>query len=419
MSDRIDGVSVRVGDKPGVVPPVEGDAAVEERFQMGRVVTISGGHAVHDTYTAFLSPLLPAFIEALHLSKAGAGFLTFFVRGPSLFQPFIGHLADRISLRYFVILAPAVTAVAMSLLGIAPSYLVLALLLTVAGLSSASLHAVGPVMAGAVSGKNLGRGMGIWMVGGELGRTLGPIVVVTAVQFLSLEGTPWLMIGGILASALLYIRLKDVSGRPCTSDQDRPWRKALRSMSPLMKPLAGVIAVRSLMSASVMVYLPVFMTERGANLWLAGASLSIVEIAGVLGALSGGALSDLLGRRTVLAMAMIVSPLSMLLLLSLDGWAVFPVLLVLGFSTLSTTPVIMALVQESFPEFRALANGVYMAVGFSIGTAGTVLLGALGDWVGLPTAYTVAAVVMLLGTPLLRLFPSNGGGAREEDGKDT
>jgi len=389
-------------------------SAQEERFQTANVATVSAGHAIHDTYTSFLSPLLPAFIEALHLSNTGAGFLTFFLRSPSLLQPFIGHLADRVSLRYFVIFAPAVSAAAMSLLGIASSYAVLALLLLAAGLSSASLHAVGPAMAGVLSGRNLGRGMGVWMVGGELGRTLGPIIVVTAVELLSLRGTPWLMVGGILASALLYIRLKDVSGRPLRAAPSPPWRDALRSMRFLMVPLAGVLAAQALLTAAVTVYLPVFMTEQGASLWIAGASLTIVEAAGVAGALSGGALSDRLGRRPVLVIAMVVSPLAMGLLLLLDGWVMFPVLLVLGFSALATTPVVMAMVQERFPEFRALANGIYMAVSFTIAIVGTVVLGALGDWAGLRTAYAVAAVGMLLGVPLLRLLPHEGG-RREED----
>ena len=104
------------------------------------------------------------------------------------------------------------TAVMMSMLGVAPSYAVLAMLLVVVGASSASMHAVGPVMAGRLSGRNLGRGMGFWMVGGELGRTLGPIVIVTAIQLFSLESTPWLMIGGIIASGLLYVGLRDIPG---------------------------------------------------------------------------------------------------------------------------------------------------------------------------------------------------------------
>lgn len=82
---------------------------------------------MHETYTAFLAPLLLAFIANLALSKTEAGMLTVFMQGPSLLQPFIGHLADRISLRYLVILASAVTGAMMSLLGVGPGYGILAL----------------------------------------------------------------------------------------------------------------------------------------------------------------------------------------------------------------------------------------------------------------------------------------------------
>lgn len=377
-----------------------------ECFQTDRVLTITAGHAVHDTYTAFLPPLLPAFIAKLSLSKTEAGLLTVFMQGPSLLQPFIGHLADRVSLRYFVILAPAVTATMMSLLGVAPSYAVLALLLTVVGLSSASLHAVAPVMAGRLSGQSLGRGMGFWMVGGELGRTLGPILVVSAVNLLTLEGTPWLMLGGLLVSALLYVRLKDVPGRPSNAGQGLPFRQALRAMRPVMVPLVGVILVRSFMLAALTTYLPTFLSEEGADLWLAGASLSVLEAAGVVGALAGGSLSDRLGRRLVLFISMLTTPLLMFVFLGVRGWTQLPILLVLGFTALSIAPVIMALVQESFPDNRALANGVYMALSFVLRSGAVVMLGALGDLLSMRAAFTASAVIPLLGLPLVLLLPS-------------
>ena len=239
-----------------------GPASIDSAdFQAGRVVTISAGHAVHDTYTAFLSPLLPAFIETLSLSRTEAGLLTVFNQAPSVLQPVIGHLADRLSLRALVILAPAVTATLMSLLGVAPSYALLALLLIIVGCSSAVLHSVGPVMAGRLSGRSLGRGMGFWMVGGELGRTLGPLVIVTAIRFLDLKGTPWLMVGGWLASGMLYLRLRDVPGQPEGSSNGLPWRQALRSMGPFLVPLVGIIVVRSFMISALTTYLPVFLTD--------------------------------------------------------------------------------------------------------------------------------------------------------------
>ncbi len=395
--------SIKSDPKAGTVATAR--TAEPERFQTDGVITISAGHAVHDTYTAFLAPLLPAFIANLALSKTEAGLLSVFMQAPSLFQPFIGHLADRVNLRYLVILAPTVTAVMMSLLGIAPGYGMLALFLMVAGLSSASLHAVAPVIAGNLSGRSLGRGMGFWMVGGELGRVLGPIVIVSTVRLFGLRSTPWLMIGGFLVSAMLYIRLKDVPTQPVNAGQGLPWRQALRSMGPLLLPLTGIIVARLFMVRSLTTYLPIFLSEEGADLWLAGASLSLLEAGGVVGALLGGAMSDRLGRRLVLFVSMLTTPLFTFAFLTVDGWLKFPLLLVMGFTALSVTPVIMALVQESFPDNRSLANGVYMSLSFVLGSVVTLVLGAMGDLFGLRMAFTASAVITLLGLPLISLLP--------------
>jgi MFS transporter, FSR family, fosmidomycin resistance protein len=388
------------------------EAAAEARptdpsdFRTGGVASITFGHATHDTYSAFLPPLLPAFIESLSLTKTEAGLLTVFLQLPSLAQPMVGHLADRISLHYFVILAPALAAVTMSLLGVMPTYGAMAVLLLLAGINSAILHSVGPVMAGHLSGRNLGRGMGIWMVGGELGRTLGPIVIVTAVQFLTLEGTPWLMLGGLAASALLFVQLRDVPGRPPNAGSGLPWRQALGSMGPFLVPLVIIILVRSFMISALTTYLPTFLTEEGAKLWFAGVSLSVLEAAGVVGALLGGSFSDRLGRRTILLVSLLTTPVFMVAFLLVDGWVRFPLLLLLGLSSLSITPVIMALVQETFPQNRALANGVYMSLSFLIRSGAVIVLGALGDLFGMRLAFTVSAVMPLLGIPALALFPA-------------
>ncbi len=380
-------------------------AAEVDDFQTGRVLTISAAHGVHDTYTAFLPSLLPVFIASLALSKTEAGLLTVFMQGPSLLQPFIGHLADRVSLRYLVILTPAVTAAMMSLLGIAPTYAVLALLLMLAGISSAGIHSVGPVMAGRLSGKSLGRGMGFWMVGGELGRTLGPIVIVSALQILKPRGTPWLMVAGFLMSALLFVLLRDVAGRPADAAEALSWGEALHTLRPLLVPLIGIIIVRSFMVSALTTYLPTFLSDEGAGLFFAGASLSILEGAGVIGALLGGSMSDRLGRRNVLFASMLATPLLMFAFLAVNGWLHIPLLLLLGLSALSVGPVIMALVQESLPENRALANGVYMALSFVLGSGVIVVIGAIGDLLNLRSAFAVSAVAPLLGLPLILLLP--------------
>ncbi len=391
-------------------PPDDDD----KTFQTGRVVTMAVGHGIHDTYTAFLPPLLPRFISALTLTKAEAGLLNAFIQAPSLLQPAIGHLADRFNLRFAVILAPAISATAMSLLGVAPGYIFVALFLLVAGCSSAGLHAVGPVMTGRLSGRNLGRGMSLWMVGGELGRTLGPIVVVTAVVHMTVKGMPWLMIGGWVTSLVLFFRVREVSGHPEEIARSLPWRPALRRMRPVLLPLGAVILLRAFMQASLTYYLPTFLTEEGADIWYAGASLTVLQAAGVAGALLGGSMSDRLGRRTILLISMMAAPCFMFIFLSVHGWAQLFLLVCLGLLVISTTPVIMALVQESFPENRALANGTYMSMSFLIRSGVVILLGALSDRFGLRQMFAASAVIMIVGTPLLFLLPDRSSDAEEK-----
>ncbi|MEJ2012522.1 MAG: MFS transporter [Anaerolineales bacterium] len=379
--------------------------STETSFETAQVITISFGHAIHDTYSAFLAPLLPELIQRFALSNALAGLLSAFLQLPSIFQPLIGYLADRVSLRYLVILGPGVTATAMSLIGVAPVYMLIAILLTVAGFASAGLHAVGPVMAGRVSGQRLGRGMSYWMVGGELGRTIGPIIIVSVVGWYGLGGSWWLMFGGWTASIVLYLRLRGISGRPVNPNDGMPWRDALRRMRPFLVALALLQVVRSFSSVALTTYLPLFLKQQGASLWWAGASLSFLEAAGVIGALVGGSISDRIGRRLVIVIALSATSILILLFLVLQGSLRILLLPALGFFSLSTTPVIMAIAQECYPENRAMANGAYMALTFIIRSMVLVAFGVVSDVIGMPLTYLLSAFLLLLGLPIVRWFP--------------
>lgn len=388
-------------------------SGAEDDFKTTDVISLAAGHWIHDTYSAFLAPMLPALVDKFLLSKTEAGLLSVFMQGPSILQPLIGHIGDRVSLRYLVILAPGVTATMMSLLGVAPAYVILPILLLAAGFSSASIHAIGPVMAGRVSGKRLGLGMSFWMVGGELGRTIGPILLVAAIGYLTLEGLAWLMLGGWMASAILFFRLKDVPGRP-DEVSDLHWKQTLRDMRTLMLPLALFLLLRAFMSVCLTTYLPIFLSEEGSDLFLSGSALSILEGAGVIGALLGGTLSDRWGRRSILYVSMLATPLFTLLFLSWTNWMRFAVLVPLGLVSLSTTPVLMAMVQESYPDRRALANGVFMATSFLIRAFVVIVLGLIADGYGLRTGFIISAVLMLLGAMVVSRLPGGNHGSDRE-----
>jgi FSR family fosmidomycin resistance protein-like MFS transporter len=373
-----------------------------DQFQTEQVLTIAGGHFVHDTFSAFIAPLLPLLIEKLSISLSLAGALWGFAQLPALLNPFIGYLADKISLRYFIILAPAVTASLMSLLGLVSDYWTLAILLFVTGISVAAFHAPAPAMIARISGDQLGKGMSFFMASGELGRTVGPLLAVWAVSIWTLEGSYPLMFAGWLTSAILYWRLRSVAARP---DKPQNIQLLIPVIRRLFVPLMGITLPREFLITALAVYLPTFMSLEGASLWVAGASLSIWELAGVGGALMGGTLSDRLGREKVLLAAAVSSSLLMLLFLGVEGWLLVPVLLALGFTALSTSPVMLAIVQEHLPNNRALANGLFLSITFLTRPLAAFILGLIGDNFGLRSAFFWSTIISLAAVPVIFFLP--------------
>ena len=68
-------------------------------------------------------------------------------------------------------------------------------------------------------------------------------------------------------------------------------------------------------------------------------------------------------------------------------------------------PEIAALCARAKRASRALANGIFMALNFALTSLATLLVGFLSDRFGLHTAFTISAVVMLVGMPFVWMLP--------------
>ena len=373
-------------------------------FQTGKILALSICHFINDIYSSFLAPLLPLFIEKLSMSLSQAGFLATATQVPSLLNPYIGSLADRISVRYFIILAPAMTAVPMSLIGLAPSYGVLLILLFITGISVAVFHVPSPVMISRLSGTKKGLGMSIYMTGGELARTLGPMVAVGAVSLMGLEGFYPIMIFGLIASCWLYFKFRDL---PVNVDNRRhiSLMESWLEMRHILLPLTAILFARGFMHASMTFFLPTFIKIETGNLWLAGASLTIFEGSGVIGILAAGHLSDRFGRRQILLTALLSAPLSLFMFIWCSGWLRYIALIFSGFTILSTTPVMLALVQDHAKNSPSAANGFFMMLSFMARSAIVVIVGLIADIIGLHDTYLISAALGLLGIPFILMLP--------------
>ena len=164
---------------------------------------------------------------------------------------------------------------------------------------------------------------------------------------------------------------------------------------------------RQFLLVSLTTFLPLFMTDvKQADLWLSNSSLTILEGAGVAGALLSGTLSDRLGRRGMLGLVLALAPLFMLLFLFGPAGLTAVSLALLGFTVLAPTAVMLALVQDQFPTNRALANGSFLATNFLIRSLAVWVVGFAADRFGLSPVFLWSGVLAWLSVPAVWFLPT-------------
>jgi FSR family fosmidomycin resistance protein-like MFS transporter len=295
----------------------------------------------------------------------------------------------------------------MSLLGTSPSYTILFILLFVTGISSALFHIPSPVMIKNFSGVKTGTGMSIFMFGGELARTLGPLLITAALSIWGLEGSYRVMPIGIIASIVLFFKLKDVSSLNSKNNKRKVKgaRETIKELVPFFLFVIGFQLFRGGMKSALTLYLPTYLIANGESLWIAGISLSVLQLAGVAGTFGAGYISDKIGHRNLLLIAAIASPFVMWAFITSNTVTMIPLLIVMGFLLFASGPVILALVQETNTERPAFINSIYMSINFSISSLMVLIVGILGDKLGLQLTYQICAVLAFVSIPFIFILP--------------
>ncbi len=379
-----------------------------KNFRLFDVITVSFSHFAHDIYTAFLSPILPLIIEKYSISYTAAGLLNVIRNFPTILNPVVGAIVDRRGGRFLVIIGPTISAIGMTIIGVAPSYGVLLLLLFVVGLNSTLFHVPSPVMIKLVSGNRVGLGMSFYMVGGEAARTLGPIVVLAAVSAWGLEGIWRLIPFGVAASAFLWWRLSQlpIKGQGVTRTDEKLTgiKEILRQVYKFFLVMLLFLIFRAMLKSALTFYLPTYLKVEGHSLWLSGIALSVLEFAGIFGSFFGGAISDHIGRKNTLLISAVTTPVLMLLFLNLDGIWTFPLLILLGLMVFITSPVLLAFVHDIETDRPAFVNSIYMILNFFGSSVAALLLGFLSDKFGLKESFYLVTYLSFGAIPVVMLF---------------
>ncbi len=382
-----------------------------DKFDWINVLSITVSHHTHDIYTAFLPALQNAIFNVFLINNRYFGLLSVIQRIPTLFNPFIGILAEKVRIRYLLIAAPTITAVSMSLMGNVSHYITLAILVFISGIGSSLFHVPTPVIMRKISGKKPGKGMGFYMFGGEFARTIGPIIALGAFDLWGFSGLFRLIPAGFLSSLLLFFRFRNFDLRQDFNKSDKnegTHVQVLKKYLVILIPIALVTLVRGGMKSIFTYYLVGYLGNIGWDNWKAGFGLSVVYLTGTAGSFLSGIVSDYIGKRSTLILATVIPPVVILIFLMAHIQMSITLLAVIGFFLLANTPVFLSIVNSIKSKHVTFLNGVYMTSNFLMSALATMLTGSGLDLMATyDQTLKISAIIALIAVPLVIFIPLN------------
>lgn len=366
------------------------------------VLLIASSHTLNDIFGSFFAPLLPLLSSKIGFNYTTAGFLTVLQRIPSLLNPVLGYVADKSAIKWFLIISPVATAFCMSLIGLTSSVATLGILLFLAGFSGAVFHVTAPVLMKNVSGDRISTGMSFFMVGGELARTLGPLLVMGTVSIWGLHGIWELFFVGLTGAFLIYIligRIETLSNSKKNEKNKESLKVAIKKMKPLFLIITPMLLFRAFAKTALSTFLPSYLVDNGMTPVNAGYMFSIMEGAATAGVLSAGILSDKIGRKFVLLLIMILTPFLLFVFTFTTGLTSVVLIIIMGFFFFASTPVFMAFVHDMNSSYPALANGLFMMMNFAASSIVSIVIGFWGDKYGLSTTFRLTALLSICSIP--------------------
>ncbi|MFZ3172697.1 MAG: MFS transporter [Carboxydocellales bacterium] len=368
-------------------------------MKKGVLALLSMGHLVTDLSQGMLPFLIPFLQAKFQLSYFLVGIIVLVSNLSSSFiQPIFGYISDKVSMRWIIPVGCLVANGGMALAGVSPNYSILLLAVFIGGLGVAGFHPEASKVAHYVGGPKKATGMSIFAVGGNLGMGFGPILGAVLLGIAGLKGMlGMLVVGAVMAFFLLKVTKLDIHS-PQSMGQDKTttgqesgylgiaWKAVML--------LIGVVTIRSWTQAGITTFMPLFLVNYAQKSHeYSSTMLAVFLISGGLGTLIGGPAADRWGRKTVIMVSMLLTPLSFLLWLKLPGfWS--PLFLALaGAVIVATFSVTVVFCQELLPRNIGMASGLMMGFAIGMGGVGATILGLLSDrWGLLNTLYLITAL---------------------------
>lgn len=289
-----------------------------------------------------------------------------------------GYLGDRWDRRFFLVPGPAIAAIFMCFIALSPNFLSLLILLIIGGMGVSAFHPHAASSVGDIAGSRRGFGLSIFMTGGTIGFSFGPLIAAALIGSIGPAMMPLACIFGIAMSFLLY-KYAIPGDRHKRTRSSIKILDTIRPQFRLLSFLSIIVILRATVSIVFTNFLSLLMNERELSLIMGGGvvTLFLFSIGG--GTLLGGYLYDRISRKRLLIFSLLISSPLLYALVSAQGPMLIILLILSGVALGCPNPVPLAYSQELMPQGASTASSIMM--GFSWGIAGllAMLFGVLID----------------------------------------
>ncbi len=370
------------------------------------------GHFCTDMLAGAMPIVVGLYLkDTLHLDLAQIGLLLgAYKLTSSLTQPLFGYLSDRYGGRWFAVGGVLWMAVLQGLVGFMPTFATATLVAALAGLGSAAFHPQGASGANRAAGANKTMGVAMFMLGGNTGFALGPILAALVMGWYGVHGT-WILASiALVIVPMLYFLTGQAEPTSDAVKKSANWKLELNPIFTTtgIVALILVMSLRAWSQESFSTFMPQFFVNL-AHFSKAEASLlsSLMLFVLAFGSLVGGMLSDRIGGGRVMIVSMLIAAPLMASIFILGDHRAFWVAPFLGFASGAAWPPMLVMAQSLFHKNAGVGSGVALGFVFAMGGLGLQLTGWLAEptRLGLYTALLLLCAVPVVNAALVFFLP--------------
>jgi FSR family fosmidomycin resistance protein-like MFS transporter len=371
------------------------------------LIALSAVHCMNDALQSVVSASYPVLRDDMQLSFRQIGLITLtYQMAASIFQPLVGLYFDR---------RPSVWPLPAGMLFTLAGLVLLACSRTLpwtlcsvfmVGTGSSTFHPEASRLTSVSSGGKRGLAQSVFQVGGNLGSSLGPLLVAAIVAPHARTHIAWFSILSVIALTVM-IPVCKWYGKHLKSATRRRENSAPAPVKLPYPPVKTVLTIVVLLvlifskyvyMASLTSYFTFYLIEKfNVSIQHSQIFLFVFLISTAIGTMLGGPLGDRTGRKYVIWLSIWgAAPFALLMPHVGLAWTVALSFLT-GLVLSSAFPAILVYAQELLPYKLGLVSGLFYGFSFGIAGIASAILGRQADIHGIETVYYVCSFMPLTG----------------------